>query len=314
MEIYKTGSAERLLIEEDKHMHSNIMTILDAMQIRETRFSAGAADAFMMMKGWCGLDDSEGQQLKEPGREPEKMDAIAQLATGVAHEFNNILTVILLNAEMLGDLLGKENERVQTVIRATSRGAELTQQLLAFSRRQRLNPRVLDLGTLAEAMIDRPMQTLGEKIKMELRQAPDLWPVVADPLQLENVFLNLANNARDAMPLGGRLVIELANFRLGPKHAATQPGLVPGDYVVLKVSDTGRGIAPDVLERVFEPFFTTKDVGEGAGLGLSRVYGFARQSGGHVAIDSELGRGTTVTLYLPRATGNSEGGHARESA
>ncbi len=174
----------------------------------------------------------------------------------------------------------------------------MTQQLLAFSRQQQLNPRVLDLGSLAEGMIDRLMQTLGETIKMELRQAPGLWPVNADPTQLENVLLNLADNARDAMPLGGRLVIEMANVTVEPEHSGAQPGLVPGDYVVLAVSDTGRGIKPNLLDRVFEPFFTTKDVGEGVGLGLSLVYGFAGQSGGHVTIESELGRGTTVKLYL----------------
>lgn len=189
----------------------------------------------------------------------------------------------------------------------------MTQQLLAFSRQQQLNPRVLDLGSLAEGMIDRLMQTLGATIKMELRQAPDLWPVNADPTQLEKVFLNLAGNARDAMPLGARLVIEMANVRLEPKHADTQPGLVPGDYAVLAVSDTGRGIKPDVIERVFEPFFTTKDVGEGVGLGLSEVYGFARQSGGHVTIESQLGRGTTVKLYLPRAERDIDASAARET-
>ncbi len=252
--------------------------------------------------------------MKEPRREPEKMDAIGQLAAGVAHEFNNILTIMLLSAEMLRDCVGSDNERLRAIIHGTSRGAEMTQQLLAFSRQQQLNPRVLDLGSLAEGMIDRLMQTLGETIKMELRQAPDLWPVHADPAQLEKVFLNLAGNARDAMPLGGRLVIEMANVRLKPKHADTQPGLVPGDCAVLAVSDTGRGIKPDMLERVFEPFFTTKDVGEGLGLGLSEVYGFARQSGGHVTIESQLGRGTTVKLYLPRASGTSMHRlHARQS-
>ena len=231
------------------------------------------------------------------------MDAVARLAAGVAHEFNNILAIILPSAEMLEDVVGRDNEHVRSVIRAASRGAEMTQQLLAFSRQQQLNPRVLDLGTLAEGMIERLMETLGETIKMELRQAPDLWPVNADPTQLENVFLNLAGNARDAMPLGGRLVIEMANVTVEPEHAGAQPDLAPGDYVVLAVSDTGRGIAPDMIERVFEPFFTTKDLGQGAGLGLSVVYGFARQSGGHVTIDSELGRRTTVKLYLSRAMG-----------
>lgn len=278
-------------------------TIFDATRIRGTKFSDELAGAITMMKGWCGLENSEGQQFKEPRCEPERMEAVARLAARVAHEFNNILAIILLSAEMLEDCVGRDNKHVRSVIRVTSRGAEMTQQLLAFSRQQQLNPRVLDLGSLEEGIIDRLMQTLGETIKMELRQAPDLWPVNADPVQLENVLVNLAGNARDAMPLGGRLVIEMANVTVEPEHAGAQPDLAPGDYVVLAVSDTGRGIKPDVIERVFEPFFTTKDVGEGVGLGLSLVYGFARQSGGHVTIESQLGRGTTVKLYLPSAMG-----------
>ena len=278
-------------------------TIFDAMRIRDTKFSGEMAGAIAIMKGWYGLENSEGKQFKEPRHELERMDAVARLAAGVAHEFNNILQIILLGAEMLADHVGRDNENVRSVIRATSRGAEMTQQLLAFSRQQQLNPRVLDFGTLAEGMIDRLMQMLGETIKMELRQAPYLWPVNADPVQLEKVFFNLAGNARDAMPLGGRLMIEMANVTVEPEHTGTQPDLAPGDYVVLAVNDTGRGIAPDSIERVFEPYFTTKDVGPGVGLGLSVVYGFARQSGGHVTIDSELGRGTTVKLYLPSAMG-----------
>lgn len=273
------------------------------MQISNKSFTHKAADVFSIVNEPSAVG-APGQWLdKETLCELEKMDAIGQFAGGVAHEFNNILATIVLSAELLEDRLGKENERLRAVLRAALRGAELTQQMLSFSRRQQLNPRVLDLGSLAEGMIDRLMQTLGETIKMDIRQAPDLWPVNADPAELTSAVLNLAGNARDAMPLGGRLVIEMANVKLEPTHADTQPGLVPGDCVVLAVSDTGRGIKPDVIERVFEPFFTTKDVGEGVGLGLSLVYGFARRSGGHVTIESELGRGTTVKLYLPSAMG-----------
>ena len=278
-----------------------ITTIFDAMRIRDTRFSGEMAGAITMMKGWCGLENSEGKQFKEPRREPERMDAMARLAAGVADEFNNILAIILLNAEMLEDCVGNDNQRVRTVIRATSRGAEMTQQLLAFSRQQQLNPRVLDLGNLAEGMIDRLMQTLGETIKMELRPAPDLWPVVADPTQLGNVLLDLARNARDAMPLGGRFVIEMANVRLGPKHDATDLGLVPGDYVMLAVSDTGHGIGPQILEHVFEPFFSTKDVGEGSGLGLSVVHGIIGRHDGAITVQSRPGEGTCFDVFLPRA-------------
>ncbi len=281
-------------------VQGDLRKIDDAIS-RAMETPASAADAFSAVneRSAAGIP---GQWLDgDTFGELEKMDAIGQLAGGVAHEFNNILATIVLNAELLGDRLGKENERVRAVLRMAMRGAELTQQMLSFSRRQQLNPRVLDLGSLAEGMIDRLMQTLGETIKMDIRQAPDLWRVNADPTELISAVLSLAGNSRDAMPLGGRLVIAMANVKLGPKHADKQPGLVPGDYVVLAVSDTGRGIKPQLIEHVFEPFFTTKDVGEGVGLGLSRVYGFARQSGGHLTIESELGQGTTVKLYLPSA-------------
>jgi signal transduction histidine kinase len=292
-----------LFVEANKHTNPITQVRFDTMQIRNKSFTHKAADVFSIVNEPSAVGTPGRWLGKEVLCQLEKMDAIGQLAGGVAHEFNNILATIVLNAELLEHRLGKENERVQSLLRVAFRGSELTQKMLSFSRRQQLNPRVLDLGSLAEGMIDRLMQTLGETIKTDLIQAPDLWPVNADPIQLESAVLNLAGNARDAMPLGGRLVIEMANLRLEPKHADTQPGLVPGDYVVLAVSDTGRGIKPDVIERVFEPFFTTKDVGEGVGLGLSLVYGFARQSGGHVTIESALGRGTTVKLYLPRATG-----------
>ncbi len=271
------------------------------MQIEKNSLTHKAPVAFSAVNERRTVGTPDQWLDKETLCELEKMDAIGQLAGGVAHEFNNILATIVLNAELLGDRLGKENERVRAVLRVALRGAELTQQMLSFSRRQQLSPRILDLGSLAEGMIDRLMQTLGETIKMDIRQIPDLWPVRADPTELTSAVVNLAGNARDAMPLGGRLVITMTNVKLEPKHTDKQPGLVPGDYVLLAVSDTGRGIKPYFVERVFEPFFTTKDVGEGVGLGLSLVYGFARQSGGHVTIESELGRGTTVKLYLPSA-------------
>jgi signal transduction histidine kinase len=276
-------------------------TISDAMEARDTKSSAELAGAVTTMKGWCELENSEPRRFEEPRDEPERTADMARLAACVTHEINNILAIILLNAELLGDCVGNDNKQLRAVIRATSRGAEMAQQLLAFASRQRLNPRVLDLGNLAEGMIVSLMQTLGETIKLELRQAPHLRPVIADPVQLENVLLNLAGNARDAMPLGGRLVIEIANVTVKPEQAGVQPDSAVADYVVLAVSDTGRGIAPDMIERVFEPFLTTKDAG--IGLGLALVHGFARLSGGHVTIESVLGRGTTVKLYLPSLTG-----------
>ena len=239
--------------------------------------------------------------VQETAHQMKHLDVVDELAGGVAHEFNNIFASILLNAQLLQDQLGNDDRRLQTLLRATSRGASLIQKLLAFSRQRRLSPCVLDLGAFVEGMIGPLIEDLGESIRVEFRQALDLWPVNADPVQLRNVIFNLAGNARDAMPLGGRLVIELANLSPWPTRAPTQPGSVLADCLMLTVSDTGCGMEPDVLERAFEPFFTTKDVGEGSGLGLSMVYGFAKQSGGHVTIDSEPGRGTAVTLYLLRA-------------
>ncbi len=246
-------------------------------------------------------DDLHLAAVQESAHQMKHLDVVDTLAGGVAHEFNNILASILLSAELLQDQLGNDDRRLQTLVRATSRGAGLTQKRLAFSRQQRLSPCVLDLGAFVEGMIGPLIKALGERIRVALRQAPDLWPVHADPDQLAKVILDLAGNARDAMPLGGRLVIESANLSLWPTRVPTQPGPVLADCVMLTVSDTGCGMEPDVLERAFEPFFTTKDVGEGSGLGLSRVYGFAKQSGGHVTIDSKPGRGTAVMLYLLRA-------------
>lgn len=228
-------------------------------------------------------------------------DVVDELAGGVAHEFNNIFASIRLSAELLQDQLGNDDRRLRTLVRATSRGASVTQKLLAFSRQQRLSPCVLDLGAFVEGMIGPLIEDLGESIRVEFRQAPDLWPVNADPVQLRNVIFDLAGNARDAMPLGGRLVIEMANVRLGPKHDATDLGLVPGDYVMLAVSDTGHGIGPQILEHVFEPFFTTKDVGEGSGLGLSVVHGIIGRHDGAITVQSRPGEGTCFDVFLPRA-------------
>ncbi len=231
----------------------------------------------------------------------QSMEAVGHLAGGVAHEFNNIFAIILLSSELLKDGVGRDEEQLQKILRATARGAELTRQLLAFSCRQMLLPCVLDLNATLGAMTSPLMRTLGDGAVLEVRGAPDLWPVTVDPVQLETALVNLASNARDAMPRGGKLVIEIANVTLGEGDSAAQPGLAQGDYVMLAVSDTGCGIEPKTLDHVFDPFFTTKDIGKGSGLGLSVVHGIAKQSGGHVTIESALGRGTTVKIYLPRS-------------
>ncbi len=247
-------------------------------------------------------DITERMQAEERLRQAQKMETVGQLTGGVAHDFNNLLAVIHGSAELLGDQVGADDPQVRAVIRATGRGAELTQHLLAFSRQQPLRPQSIDLAELTTGMLVLLKRTLGETIEIVTDQSSDLWPVLADPGQIESALLNLAINARDAMPEGGKLTIECMNACLDEAYVAQNPETAAGDYVVMAVSDTGVGMAPEVREHAFEPFFTTKEVGKGSGLGLSMVYGFVNQSGGHVTIYSEQGEGTTIKLYLPRST------------
>jgi PAS domain S-box-containing protein len=250
-------------------------------------------------------DVTERNERDQILRQAQKMEAVGQLTGGVAHDFNNLLTVVLGNLELLRDGAAGNAAQIgfaESAIRATERGALLTQRLLAFSRKQTLNPKGLDLNELVAGMLDLLQRTLGETIEIEAESADDPWPALADPAQMESALLNLALNARDAMPVGGRLMIETSNVRFDDEYAEAQADIAAGEYVQISVSDTGTGMPADVMEHVFEPFYTTKDVGEGSGLGLSMVYGFAKQSGGHVTVTSEENRGTTVSLYLPRAT------------
>ena len=249
----------------------------------------------------AGTDAGEQRPASQELHQAQNMEAIGHLAGGVAHEFNNIFAIILLSSELLKDGVGSDDEQLRKILRATARGGELTRQLLAFACRQMLLPCVLDLNTVLDAMTRPLMRTLGDGTVLEVRGAPDLWPVTVDPIQLETALINLASNARDAMPLGGELVIEIANVTLDEGDSVAQPDSTQGDYVMLAVRDTGCGIEPKALDHVFEPFFTTKDIGKGSGLGLSVVHGIAKQSGGHVTIESAPDRGTTVKIYLPRA-------------
>ena len=235
------------------------------------------------------------------------MEGIGQLTGGVAHDFNNLLTVIIGNLESAQRNLGSPSadlprlgRSVDNAMRGAQRAASLTQRLLAFSRRQPLEPKPVDLGRLVSGMSDLLRRTLGEQVVIETVLAGGMWRVHADPTQLEVSILNLAVNARDAMPKGGKLTIETANVYLDEGYAASQAEVAPGQYVAISITDTGSGMSRDVLARAFEPFYTTKDIGHGTGLGLSQVYGFVKQSGGNVKIYSEVGHGTTVKIYLPR--------------
>ena len=247
-------------------------------------------------------DITDRKQAEDQLRQAQKMEAVGQLTAGVAHDFNNMLAVIWGNAELLEDELGEDNPLLAAVCRATKRGAELTQRLLAFSRKQMLQPKTINANSLITETTGLLRRTLEAHIDIKNVTAAGLWNCEVDPAQLENALVNLSINARDAMPDGGKLTIETSNVRLDDSYAAAQADVTPGQYVMLAVTDTGSGMAPEVRARVFEPFFTTKGAGEGTGLGLSMVYGFVKQSGGHVTIYSEQGEGTTIKLYLPRST------------
>jgi PAS domain S-box-containing protein len=248
------------------------------------------------------------RRVSESLEQTQRLESVGQLTGGVAHDFNNLLTVIIGNAELLKEMLGHDPRLTGTadlIVSAAQRGAALTHRLLAFARRQPLEPRTLDVNDLIASIDPLLRRTLGEHIDIEFIEGGGIWRALADPAQLENALLNLALNARDAMAEGGRLTIETANVALNDEYVTLYPELAAGDYVQIAVTDTGSGIAPDQIARVFEPFYTTKEAGKGTGLGLSMVYGFVKQSGGHVNIYSEPGHGTTVKMYLPRAHGPS---------
>jgi len=235
----------------------------------------------------------------------QKMEAVGQLTGGIAHDFNNLLAVILGNAEMVVEDVGEgvvpPVEIANSIVTAAERGAGLTDQLLAFSRKQTLAPEAIKLNEQVDQLVDLLRRTLGATIEVKISGEPRLWMALADPGQFQNALLNMAVNARDAMLDGGNLLIETKNVHVDRSSTPGQAGCPIGDYVLLAVSDTGCGMPKEVVDRVFEPFFTTKDPGKGTGLGLSMVFGFAKQSEGHVEVVSEAGEGTTISLYLPRA-------------
>lgn len=303
LERVLSGGETSHLFQLRLHTHDAIRHIQGALVRAEPR--DGLAEALFL----AFQDVTEQQDLGDRLRQAQKMEAVGQLTGGVAHDFNNLLTVILGNSEMLTEVLEPDHPGQSLAVMAATaaqRGAELTNRLLAFARRQALEPRTINLNRLVTGLEGLFRRTLTEDIDIEFVQAGGLWTVEIDPGQMEGALLNLVINARDAMPNGGRLTIETANTRLDETYATLHGDVVSGQYVMVSVSDSGTGMDAETLARVFDPFFTTKEVGRGTGLGLSMVYGFVKQSMGHAKIYSELGVGTTVKLYLPRAGGPPE--------
>ncbi|MBM0205642.1 response regulator [Micromonospora sp. STR1s_5] len=249
----------------------------------------------------------ELEQAHEALRQSQKMEAVGQLTGGIAHDFNNMLAVVIGSLDLLERRIEPGDARARRYTQAAAEGARraanLTQRLLAFSRQQPLRPEPLDANKLVSGISDLLRHSLGSDVRLETVLAGGLWRTHADPNQLENVILNLAVNARDAMPDGGRLTVETQNAHLDDRYSAAHPGVVPGQYVLIAITDTGAGMPQEIIAKAFDPFFTTKEVGKGTGLGLSMVYGFVKQSGGHVKIYSEVGHGTTLKVYLPRFSG-----------
>jgi signal transduction histidine kinase/CheY-like chemotaxis protein len=245
--------------------------------------------------------------MQETLRQSQKMEAVGQLTGGIAHDFNNMLAVVIGSLDLLSRRLNEDDPRsrryVEAAMDGANRAALLTKRLLAFSRQQPLEPKAIEPNKLVSGMSDLLRHSLGAEVRLETVLAGGLWRVHVDPNQLENVILNLAVNARDAMPDGGRLTIETQNVHLDARYASAHGSVTAGQYVLIAISDSGSGMDADTMSKAFDPFFTTKEIGKGTGLGLSQVYGFVRQSGGHVKIYSEPGNGTTVKIYLPKLVG-----------
>jgi nitrogen-specific signal transduction histidine kinase len=258
--------------------------------------------AFDRMRSSLQKTQAEHCQLEDRLRQAHKMEAVGRLAGGVAHDFNNLLTVIRGNSDLLLDRTGADSSQhkyVEQIQKASDRAVSMTRQLLAFSRMQVLQPRVIDLNSTISEMSKMIPRLIGEHIDFTFTPGPKLVPIFADPGQMEQVFLNLAVNARDAMPNGGRLTVRTANVRMDAAAAAMHPPMTSGEYVLLCVSDTGHGMDAETKARIFEPFFSTKEVGKGTGLGLATVYGIVKQSGGFIWVESEKGKGAAFEIYLP---------------
>lgn len=291
-----------------------VVSILECGDVAE---KIAKGDRYVMIKntgmdeiGYLGrsinLINVNFKTVEEQLHQAQRMEAIGQLTGGIAHDFNNLLSTMIGNAEALEILSGKQghmNKHIEAIIEAIDRGSSLTDRLLSFSRQQTLSPVAVAIPDLINGLEDMLQRTLGETINLKHQVGSDIWLATIDQHQFENALINLTLNARDAMPSGGFLTIDTANVTVVEHDANQNEEVKPGDYVTVSVSDTGTGMPANVLEKVFEPFFTTKDFGEGSGLGLSMVYGFAKQSGGNVTISSDVDYGTSVKLYLPRSRG-----------
>ena len=325
VEVESVLTTEQQLLKERQAKSAQqryILAALIGLALLTATILAGvlAVSSRSALKGLLDLNaelDAESnlrQEAEATLRQAQKIEAVGQLTGGIAHDFNNLLTIIIGNLDsmkrQLGNVAGDASAKLLKSLDAALQGArsagQLTQRLLAFSRRQALDPQRLDVNRLVSGMLDMLRRTLGAEISIETVLGAGLWPAFADGHQLENVLLNLALNAKDAMPQGGCLTIETANTYLDAAYVRRFGDVQAGQYVVLCVTDTGTGIPDEIIDRVFEPFFTTKPTGEGSGLGLAMVHGFVKQSGGHVRIYSEDGEGTTVKIYLPRMTGAEE--------
>ena len=288
----EAGSLVRALVMQDEHRQV-------LCSFLPQRHGEAMVGCFMVLS-----DVTELKMLEARLYQAEKMQAVGQLTGGVAHDFNNLLGVILGNLQLIErDVVDDAavSRKLATAMRAAMRGADLTKRLLSFARRQVLDPVIIDVGQQLHQFAELIQRTLGDTVEMRLDMAPDLWSVKVDQGQLENAILNLVINSRDAMPNGGCLTVSAQNFHPDASFFRTHADLEQGEYVCISVTDTGQGIPPQVLSRVFEPFFTTKEVGKGSGLGLSMVHGFVKQSGGTVLVHSELGKGTRMSIVLPRA-------------
>jgi PAS domain S-box-containing protein len=289
----------------------SIGTVIEARNIEEEIRAKAALEAFnATLEQRVAEAIAEREKVEEALRQAQKMEAVGQLTGGIAHDFNNLLTGIVGSLDMLSTRISQgRTETAERYIKAAmasaNRASALTHRLLAFARRQPLDPRPVQANALVASLEDLFRRTVGETVTLEVVLAGGLWPTLCDPNQLESALLNLVINARDAMPDGGKLTIETCNAHLDDAYVAAQRDIAPGQYVCICVTDTGAGMPKDVIERAFEPFFTTKPLGQGTGLGLSMVYGFARQSEGHAKIYSEVGAGTTIKLYLPRYRGET---------